>query len=53
MVRAHRIGQMYRLVSKDTVEENVLEREKKEKMLDYASEWLRLDSALEERGRLM
>ncbi len=44
MARAHRIGQkshvsVYRLVSKDTMEEDVLERAKKKMVLEYASEW--------------
>lgn len=43
MARAHRIGQkshvsVYRFVSKDTVEEDVLERAKKKMVLEYASE---------------
>lgn len=43
MARAHRIGQkshvnVYRLVSKDTMEEDVLERAKKKMVLEYASE---------------
>jgi chromodomain-helicase-DNA-binding protein 1 len=42
MARAHRIGQkshvsVYRLVSKDTMEEDVLERAKKKMVLEYAS----------------
>jgi chromodomain-helicase-DNA-binding protein 1 len=42
MARAHRIGQkshvsVYRLVSKDTVEEDVLERAKRKMVLEYAS----------------
>ncbi|KAH8814700.1 SNF2 family N-terminal domain-containing protein [Flagelloscypha sp. PMI_526] len=41
MARAHRIGQkshvsVYRLVSKDTMEEDVLERAKKKMVLEYA-----------------
>lgn len=41
MARAHRIGQknhvnVYRLVTKDTVEENVLERAKRKMILEYA-----------------
>ena len=44
MARAHRIGQkshvnVYRLVSKDTMEEDVLERAKQKMVLEYASEW--------------
>ena len=43
MARAHRIGQkshvsVYRFVSKDTMEEDVLERSKKKMVLEYASE---------------
>ena len=43
MDRAHRIGQkshvsVYRFVSKDTMEEDVLERAKKKMVLEYASE---------------
>ena len=43
MARAHRIGQkshvsVYRFVSKDTMEEDVLERAKKKMVLEYASE---------------
>ena len=43
MARAHRIGQkshvsVYRFVSKDTMEEEVLERAKKKMVLEYASE---------------
>lgn len=42
MARAHRIGQkshvnVYRFVSKDTVEEDVLERAKRKMVLEYAS----------------
>lgn len=42
MARAHRIGQkshvsVYRFVSKDTMEEDVLERAKKKMVLEYAS----------------
>jgi chromodomain-helicase-DNA-binding protein 1 len=42
MARAHRIGQkshvnVFRFVSKDTVEEDVLERAKKKMVLEYAS----------------
>ncbi len=42
MARAHRIGQkshvsVYRFVSKDTVEEDVLERAKQKMILEYAS----------------
>ena len=45
MARAHRIGQkshvsVYRFVSKDTMEEDVLERAKKKMVLEYASELL-------------
>ena len=45
MARAHRIGQkshvsVYRFVSKDTMEEDVLERAKKKMVLEYASECL-------------
>ena len=44
MARAHRIGQkshvnVYRLVSKDTMEEDVLERAKKKMVLEYASQY--------------
>jgi len=44
MARAHRIGQkshvnVYRLVSKDTMEEDILERAKQKMVLEYASEW--------------
>ena len=44
MARAHRIGQkshvsVYRFVSKDTMEEDVLERAKKKMVLEYASEF--------------
>src|SRR5260370_32973519 len=44
MARAHRIGQkshvnVYRLVSKDTMEEDVLERAKQKMVLEYAREW--------------
>ena len=47
MARAHRIGQkshvsVYRFVSKDTMEEDVLERAKKKMVLEYASEHLSL-----------
>ena len=43
MARAHRIGQkshvsVYRFVSKDTMEEDVLERAKRKMVLEYASE---------------
>jgi chromodomain-helicase-DNA-binding protein 1 len=46
MARAHRIGQkshvnVYRFVSKDTMEEDVLERAKKKMVLEYASKSLR------------
>ena len=42
MARAHRIGQkshvsVYRFVSKDTMEEDVLERAKRKMVLEYAS----------------
>lgn len=42
MARAHRIGQkahvnVYRLVSKDTMEEDILERAKRKMVLEYAS----------------
>jgi chromodomain-helicase-DNA-binding protein 1 len=42
MARAHRIGQkshvsVYRFVSKETMEEDVLERAKKKMVLEYAS----------------
>lgn len=42
MARAHRIGQkshvnVFRFVSKDTVEEDVLERAKRKMVLEYAS----------------
>lgn len=42
MARAHRIGQkshvnVYRFVTKDTVEEDVLERARKKMVLEYAS----------------
>lgn len=45
MARAHRIGQkshvsVYRFVSKDTMEEDVLERAKKKMVLEYASAYL-------------
>ena len=45
MARAHRIGQkshvnVYRFVSKDTMEEDVLERAKKKMVLEYASGYL-------------
>lgn len=45
MARAHRIGQkshvnVYRFVTKDTVEEDVLERARKKMVLEYASESL-------------
>ena len=41
MARAHRIGQknhvsVYRFVSKDTVEEQILERARKKMVLEYA-----------------
>lgn len=44
MARAHRIGQkshvnVYRFVSKDTMEEDVLERAKRKMVLEYASTW--------------
>lgn len=44
MARAHRIGQkshvsVYRFVSKDTMEEDVLERAKKKMVLEYASKY--------------
>jgi chromodomain-helicase-DNA-binding protein 1 len=44
MARAHRIGQkahvnVYRLVSKDTMEEDILERAKKKMVLEYASKY--------------
>ena len=44
MARAHRIGQkshvsVYRFVSKDTMEEDVLERAKKKMVLEYASKF--------------
>lgn len=50
MARAHRIGQkshvnVYRFVSKDTMEEDVLERAKKKMVLEYASEYLFLGLA--------
>ena len=46
MARAHRIGQkshvsVYRFVSKDTMEEDVLERAKKKMVLEYASTYRR------------
>ncbi|KAF7796950.1 hypothetical protein EIP86_008136 [Pleurotus ostreatoroseus] len=46
MARGHRIGQkshvsVYHFVSKDTMEEYVLERAKKKIVLEYASEWTR------------
>ena len=49
MARAHRIGQkshvsVYRFVSKDTMEEDVLERAKKKMVLEYASEWFFLSA---------
>ena len=42
MARAHRIGQkshvsVYRFVSKDTMEEDILERARKKMVLEYAS----------------
>lgn len=42
MARAHRIGQkshvnVYRFVTKDTVEEDVLERARRKMILEYAS----------------
>jgi chromodomain-helicase-DNA-binding protein 1 len=45
MARAHRIGQkshvnVYRFVSKDTMEEDILERAKKKMVLEYASKSL-------------
>jgi len=45
MARAHRIGQkshvsVYRFVSKDTMEEDVLERAKRKMVLEYASQYL-------------
>ena len=47
MARAHRIGQkshvsVYRFVSKDTMEEDVLERAKKKMVLEYASKSFRM-----------
>ena len=44
MARAHRIGQkshvsVYCFVSKDTMEEDVLERAKRKMVLEYANEW--------------
>ena len=47
MARAHRIGQkshvsVYRFVSKDTMEEDVLERAKKKMVLEYASKSCRI-----------
>ena len=50
MARAHRIGQkshvsVYRFVSKDTMEEDVLERAKKKMVLEYASESRRCEIA--------
>jgi chromodomain-helicase-DNA-binding protein 1 len=44
MARAHRIGQkshvsVYRFVSKDTMEEDVLERAKRKMVLEYASKF--------------
>jgi chromodomain-helicase-DNA-binding protein 1 len=49
MARAHRIGQkshvnVYRFVSKDTMEEDVLERAKKKMVLEYASMFLIMKS---------
>lgn len=50
MARAHRIGQkshvsVYRFVSKDTMEEDVLERAKKKMVLEYASEYAPFNAA--------
>lgn len=50
MARAHRIGQkshvnVYRFVSKDTMEEDILERAKRKMVLEYASEPLELYSS--------
>ena len=47
MARAHRIGQkshvsVYRFVSKDTMEEDILERAKKKMVLEYASKSFRM-----------
>lgn len=49
MARAHRIGQkshvnVYRFVTKDTVEEDVLERARKKMVLEYASKSISLSS---------
>lgn len=46
LARAHRIGQkshvsVYRFVSKDTMEEDVLERAKRKMVLEYASTFFR------------
>lgn len=51
MARAHRIGQkshvsVYRFVSKDTMEEDVLERAKKKMVLEYASTYFHLASLI-------
>lgn len=45
MARAHRIGQtrhvnIYRFVTKGTIEEDILERAKRKMILEYASEYL-------------
>ena len=45
MARAHRIGQkshvnVYRFVSKDTMEEDILERAKRKMVLEYASMYI-------------
>jgi hypothetical protein len=47
MARAHRIGQkrtvnVYRFVSKDTIEEDVLERAKRKMVLEYCKFFLNL-----------
>ena len=57
MARAHRIGQkshvsVYRFVSKDTMEEDILERAKKKMVLEYASESYRVRYALPSANRL-
>ena len=57
MARAHRIGQkshvsVYRFVSKDTMEEDILERAKKKMVLEYASESWRVTHALPSANRL-
>ena len=58
MARAHRIGQkshvsVYRFVSKDTMEEDILERAKKKMVLEYASKarWMELRRRLRRSSR--